>query len=215
MSSKEPNPGALRAVTAGIKKSDKRSRGEFDGLYGGLSNDAAIVLADIVADLRQYLLDEKRLTKATLRKFLADTLPRKGFRSVSQRAEDEGVRVALTVLNSIASVVKVRDGQHKLDGRPLSKAEGTLLLLSGRAGIDRHRYMERQRTTAKKGSRIRSETRAHRERCWLEIGTPLRQKHPEWSNSRLATDISRATEHRLNTIRQALPRLGLSKKTDK
>lgn len=217
MSSREPNPGALKAMNAAIEKANERSRPEFDGVFGSLPEGAATVLGDIVANLRQYLLDEKGVTETELRKLVAEILPHKGLpkglRSVSHRAADEGVRVAIGVLNSIASVLRVRDGQYKFDGQALSKPDAIVLLLAGHDALQRHRHMERQRTNARKGSQVRSENREHREAQWLPIAQTLRGQHPEWSNVKLATQVahSKGVSVSVSTIRQALTRNGLSK----
>lgn len=214
MTDRNTNPGALNAVTAAIKKATRRGKGKFDGVFGSLPDDAAVVLRDIVVYLRQYLLDERRLSKKALRKLAAESLPMNGYRSVSQRAEDDGVRVALSVLNTVCSVMEVGDFQQKLDGQPLSKSEAIMLLLSGRTGVQRHRHMERQRTNAKKGSQARTEGRRNREARWLAVARPLREKHPDWSDSTLARNVtlSKGVSVSASTIRQALPRHGLSKK---
>jgi hypothetical protein len=233
---KKPNPGALDAVSSGINKANKRSTAKFDGVLGSLPGETSLVLSHIVEYLREYLFDDKRFSKRKVRKLLEEALPtvhaprrvekktargrqyesveNSGFRSVSTALEDDGVRIAIGILNSIgSSVLRIGDGQIKLDGQLLNSIEVTMYLLSGRAGLARHRYMERQRTAANKGSQTRSETREHHERRWVEIGTPLRQKNPELSNMALAKHIARRAEEPVSTIRQALPRLGLSKKT--
>lgn len=226
---KRHNPERLAAINEGIEKANSRAVGAFDGLHGSLPEGTAIVLNDIVAYLREYLFDERGFSESQLRKLLAESLPpihkrREGFRSVSKETEDEGMRVALGVLNSIASVLRVRDGQITPRDKggvakcsePLSKDEAVRWLFSGEDGLNRHRYLGRQRATARRGAEARSEKRQDREHAWQKIGMPLRTKHPEWSNNRLAQSIARSTQGpraSISTIRQAIPKLGLAKKT--
>jgi len=202
------NAEVLAAINRGIKKASKRANGngEFDGLCGSLPNGASIVLSDIIAYLRRYLLDDRGLTRKEIRRIAAG-------RSVSQGAQDEGVLVALGVLNSIASVIKVRDDQHRLDGQPLSKSDAIVLLLAGRGGLRHHRHMEQQRKHAKKASESHSEARQRQEAAWLPVARALREKHPDWSNAKLATEVARTKEvtASVSTIRQALRKHGLSK----
>jgi hypothetical protein len=116
---KMPAPGALAAVNAGIQKANALAAGKFRGLLGSLPEGTSIVLADILAYLRQYLFDERRLSKVAVWKLLKESLPsvsepRKRFRSVAKDLHDEGVTVALGVLNSIASAARLDEEKARL-----------------------------------------------------------------------------------------------------
>jgi hypothetical protein len=208
MKNKEPDPAALEAMTAGLRIAKRRSGGQFDSLFGSLPEGTATVLEDVVTYLRQYLLDERGLAESEIRRIVSG-------RSVSPLAEDEGVKVALGILNSVASVMKVRDDQYKVDSEKLSKSDAIVLLLGGRDALQHHRRKRQQRKYAKEASKLRSEAREHREAVWLPVARMLRERHSEWSNAKLASEVLRAAKGvsvSLSTIRQALPRHGLSKK---
>ena len=185
---KRHNAALLAAVSEGVEKANKRSVGEFDGLHGSLPEGTAIVLNDVVAYLREYLLDEKGLPESDVRSLFADSVPihkrRQGFRSVSKKMKDEGIRVAVGILSSIASVLSVKDGQiNPRDSRgmakwggPLGKDEAMRWLLSGEHSLYRHRYLRRQRETSRSCARARSADREDREHHWRTIGMTLRRK---------------------------------------
>jgi hypothetical protein len=228
MSRMQKRKSALRdAINEAIERANRRSTGEFDGLRGRLPDGASIVLADIIAYLRQYLFDERGFTESRLRKLLTEVLPPihkggQGFRSVSQDSEDSGLTVALGVLNSIASVLRVKDKQisrRNKDGPKtrelLTRDEAIWWLLSGDDGLGGRRYVQRQREFARRGGQARSDARQRSEDQWHEEARLLRQKHPQWTNSELARHIARNRDKSQNTVRQALPRLGLSRKPDK
>ncbi len=202
---KEVDSGLLKAMDQGIEMANKRSSGQFNGVLGSLPKDAARVLDDIVAHLRSYLFDNRGLKEEEIR------TTDKGVSVAPKWRHDEGARVAVGVLNTILSAVRVRNGQFTLDGKPLSKADAVALLLTG---PDSPRRRERQRTNAKKGSQARTEGRRNRETRWLELARPLRAKHPEWSDSTLARNVALSKDVYLtaSTIRQALRKHGLSKK---
>ena len=111
---KRPKAALLAAISEGVEKANKRSFGEFDGLHGSLPEGTATVLNDVVAYLREYLFDERvlpSLTSEAYRREHADPQARPGIPLVSRKIKDEGIRVALGVLNSVASVLRVKDGQ--------------------------------------------------------------------------------------------------------
>lgn len=126
-------------VDAAIKRASERSSGQFDGLYGSLPDGASIVLKEIVGYLRSYLLEERRIKEPRVRALMAAALPPETrashFRSVPRELEDEGIRVAIGLLNTLSSIFRVKDGQIALDGEPLSVQESYAYLLSGRDGL--------------------------------------------------------------------------------
>lgn len=75
----------------------------------------------------------------------------------------------------------------------------------------------RQRRAAGLGAVRRSRGAKEDRNLWRKVGGPLRDKHPNWSNSRLATEICRhsSVKAMVNTVRLALPGLGLSVKPKK
>jgi hypothetical protein len=75
--------------------------------------------------------------------------------------------------------------------------------------------MQRQRQNAEKGSKVRSENRQQQEDGWLPVARQFRAKHGDWSNAKLANEVVRAkgVSVSASTIRQALPKHGLSKKS--
>lgn len=105
----------MDAVNAGIAEANRRAAAKFDGLHGNLADEAAglpddaygTVLDHIWNDLYDYLLIEKRFRKTKIRRLLAENLPSDSFQSVSRDSEDEGVRIALTVMNTIASATRL------------------------------------------------------------------------------------------------------------
>jgi len=181
----------LAAVNRGIKKANKRAMGEFDGLHGSLPKGTSIMLSGIISYLREYLLEERRFSRAKVRALLAENLPMihgpgKGFRAVSKDLEDEGVRVALGVLNSIASVLRVRDGQIKLDGRPLSAGDAISLLFSGRDGLRGARV---KKGGSKRGADTRAGQQDRRNNMQRAINEAAR-KYPNEGFRRLAERVA-------------------------
>ena len=213
MTGKTPNPKALRALDRALDDANRYSS-DFDAIFGRLPSEAAGALHDIVAYVRHYLLKTRRLSVSRVKHLAAQLIPRHGFRSLCPEVDDEGIIVALGVLNSIASVLRIVDGKFKLNGRPLSGADAITYLVSGSISVRRR---QQQRASARKGSQQRTDARKRREARWIEIARPLRGKHPDWSNAELARHVADSQDVHTSesTIRQAIPRLGLSKKPDR
>jgi hypothetical protein len=86
-----------------------------------------------------------------------------------------------------------------------------------------------QEQAAKLGRRIRSETRKHfstanaermaaateARETWRRAGEKIRAKHPQKSNVWLARKIAEVTKGNANSIRAAIPEIGLAKKRQK
>jgi hypothetical protein len=175
----KPKAELLAAISGAIKKASSRSSGEFDGLYGSLPAGTGTLLEDVVAYLRQYLLDERGLAESEIRRIVAG-------RSLSQRAEDEGVRVALGVLNSIASALRVSDKQ------------AVRVLLSGKDGVRGARVRE---GGGKRGldTRERQQRRAQAIRDMVE---KTARQYPDRPYRELARHAARALGCHERTVRR-------------
>ena len=71
------------------------------------------------------------------------------------------------------------------------------------------RIRKRSREAAKRLNDSKSKAKADKEHRWREIGEPIRAKHPWKSNSWLAEQIAKKTGDKMQTVRKAIPRLGL------
>jgi hypothetical protein len=175
----KPNPALLAEVNAAIGKANILSSGEFDGLRGSLPDGTAIVLADIVAYLRQYLLDERGLTVEQVHRISSG-------RSVSRLAEDEGVRVALGMMNSIASALRLSDKQ------------AIRLLLSGKDGVRGAKVRE---GGGRRGADIHEERRRRSADMQTRLDEAAR-RYPAWSYRELAEHVASALDCDERTVRR-------------
>jgi len=109
--------------------------GSFDGnrgLYGSLPDGVAPVLNEIFTTLRSYLLDEMQLKQSRIVELMDERHPKhtarrtekkgrlqhqsiegSGFGVDSKELQNDGVRVAIDVLNSVLSAVRVTDETKK------------------------------------------------------------------------------------------------------
>jgi hypothetical protein len=175
----QPNPELLAEVNAAIDQAVSRSSGEFDGLLGSLPGGTAVVLEDVVKHLRRYLLDERGLTENQIRRIAAG-------RSVAQFAQDEGVRVALGVLNSIASALRLSDKQ------------AIRLLLSGKDGVRGAKVRE---GGGRRGADTHEEQRRRVAAMQAMIDETART-HPAWSYRELAKYVGKALGRDERTVRR-------------
>ena len=138
-------PKTLLAWTT--KEQRRRATGEFDDLLGSFPEGTSVVLSDILSYLQEYLFDYKHLSEEEVRRLLDERQTRihkkgGGFRAFAGHL-DEGVDVAVGILNSIRSTLRVKGTQitpKKLNGRPIYKRELTAeervrFLLSGLDGL--------------------------------------------------------------------------------
>lgn len=199
---------ALKLLGAGIEKANKRTIGEFDGLHGSLPDGTSIMLREICDFLRTYLLDDRAFSEARVRALLTKSLPpivpkklskkRKTFRSVPRELEDEGVRVAIGVLNSIASVLRVKDDQIKSSGQPLAADDATSFLLSGTDGL-------RGAKVRRGGSHRATDTRDARRYRHAEMQKQIDEismSHPKWSFRECARHVASKFECSERTVRR-------------
>lgn len=91
----------------------------------------------------------------------------------------------------------------------LSSAQRDVLERRAKLGA---RIRKRSREAAKRLNNSKSKDKADREHRWRESGEPIRAKHPGRSNSWLAEQIAKKTGDKMQTIRKAIPRLGLGPK---
>lgn len=180
MISKEANSGALEAMTAAIKKVGERRRGAFDGLLGSLPDGSAVMLADILAWLRQYLLDERGLSEKQIRRIGA------GLSAPQRWREDEGVRVALGVLSSISSALG------------LSNREKVTLLLSGKDGV---RGVKVREGGARRGADIQQQ-RSSRVAFMQAAVDEAAREYPNWSYRELAKHAGKRLRCDERTVRR-------------
>lgn len=176
------NLGMFGAVERGIKKARKNVDGEFDGLRGRLPDGTSVVLSDIVAYLRQYLLEEKGFAKALSRR---KSSRRASFLAV-RSAQDDGVRVAVDVLDSIASAVR------------LGNKQAARLLLSGSDGVRGEKVREGGR---RRGADIKAE---HSDRIFKlkQRFDELAQLHPKDSHRILAEQVALEFDCHERTVRR-------------
>jgi hypothetical protein len=127
----------LAAVSAGIRKANRRANGEFDGLHGSLPEGTARLLDGILGYLRSYLLDERELSETRLRALLAESLNIQGkqFQSTSRELADEGVRIAIGILCTVWSALKIDNGTGTLGSGRRDAADVRAILLSGIFGL--------------------------------------------------------------------------------
>lgn len=123
-----PRPDLLAEVTAAIDKADSRGKRAFDGLVGRLPEGASPLLGEILDYLGRYLLDERGFSEKRIRRLCAEAQPLRResggeFRSVSREFDDAGISLAVGILNSIASALRLSDRQS------------IRLLLSGTDGV--------------------------------------------------------------------------------
>lgn len=95
----------LEAVRAGITEANRRQRGDFDGLLGGFDRSSSRLLRDLLAHLRDYLLD--RYTDHDARHLLSVFEPKPGFRNMPIIGDD--VLLAIDLLNTIRSAARCED----------------------------------------------------------------------------------------------------------
>jgi hypothetical protein len=150
--------------------------------------------AKVLIDIRDYLLDYlrawKQLGNVQIRSLMAESLPQKGFRSEPHELADEGIGLAIPLLNLIASMsrVVIKKGST-IDGRALTTNEAKRWLASGEPGLRDSRYSERIKEFGQKGAQHRTSASRSNQQRWHELGKKLRAQHPTWSNSRLAAGI--------------------------
>jgi hypothetical protein len=200
MTGKTPDPKALRAMQQGIEKANKRSAGDFNGVFGSLPKEAAAVLHEMLAYVRHYLLEERRLTEAQVKKYAAQLIPASGFHSVSAQAEDEGIKVALGVLNSIVSVLRVEDETYKANGKSLSKRDAIAHLVSGSDGV---RGMKVREGGGHRGSWDAGEdTQEQRIQKQQDKVNEVARQNPDWPFRRVANHVSQLLGVSERTIRR-------------
>ena len=90
------------AMSAGIEEADRLARGEFDGLLGSLDPGSSRLLRDIIAQLRDVLLDQ--YTDEEARELIAAFEPRPGYRNLPVVPDD--VDLALRLMNLVASALR-------------------------------------------------------------------------------------------------------------
>lgn len=197
-----PDPGLVAAVNRGVKKADRRGRGLFDGLHGSLPQGAAILLEDIVSYLREFLLDEKGLSKKTIHRLLAEEAPRGAFRAASreldEELEDDAVRIALGILNSVRSALTARDNQVESGFPQLSSEEITSLLLSGRDGLRGARV---KKGGGRRGADVQKEQTQRRDKMQLAMDDFAR-RFPRETHRQLATRVARLIGCHERTVRR-------------
>lgn len=197
--SHKPSAELLAQVTAAIAKADRRSRRKFDGLLGSLAEEAPPLLSEIFGYLQRYLLDERGFSEERVRRLYSEALlPRERrpplkegdheseFRSTSPELEDEGVKVALGVLNSIASALTINDKQT------------VRLLLSGKDGLRGAKVREG-------GGRRGASVQEERGRYVAGMQAMLDEtacRYPAWGYRKLADHVGRAFGCDERTVRR-------------
>lgn len=146
MNSKSKNAAVRSKMDDSLKEERRRGTGEFDGLLGSFPEGTSIVLSDIIGYLRRYLLDERGFSEAEILKLLNEHLTplhEKAMGFSSYKPLDEGMYVAVGILNSIRSALRVTGKQltpRNKHGRPiydrkLTDDEHVRLLISGPDGL--------------------------------------------------------------------------------
>ncbi|MHB8447383.1 MAG: hypothetical protein ACYC9P_05600 [Rudaea sp.] len=102
---------AIAAFSAGVAEANRREQGDFDGLLGQVRDDASPLLADILTELRDVLL-EHYPDKAKARSLLTEHEPPdhehgKGFRHVTP--VDYELALAIRLLNMIRSAYRCNE----------------------------------------------------------------------------------------------------------
>lgn len=162
---KKPVKNAFEAFDRGLKESERRNKGKFDGLMGDFQGEHSELLRDICLYLRDHLLDRcsqddvrdlvrlKRPPKwnespeELARALLKEYSPRDGW--VTPVPED--VEFALGLVNMIASALRVEPERRDL-------------LILGKAG---KRDKKRQEGAAKGSSQSAQQ---RKEQAWNEWG---------------------------------------------
>lgn len=189
---KKPNLGMLAAVNEGIDKANKRTAGGFDGLLGTLPTGTSELLQHIFAYLRHYLLEERRFSVEQVQRLCRAALPpvkpprRKRFPAVPPELEDDGVRVSVGLLNSIASVLRLQNQQT------------IRLLLSGQDGVRGAKVREgggkRGKDTQQEQDRRNSEMQSLVDRA--------AQQNPKWSYRECARHVAKQLSCSDRTVRR-------------
>lgn len=115
---------ALAALDAGIAEANRRTNGDFDGLLGSLHGPGSELLADLVAELRDVLLD--KYSDETARALISEYEPTIGYRNVTVVPDD--VELALRLLNLVASAMRcdpARRAELLLGKRDAARQAGT------------------------------------------------------------------------------------------
>lgn len=196
----------LDAVNAGISEANRLADGTFDGVLGSLPSGSSQLLADILAYLRWYLLTERKLREPQVRALLSKSVPPihkpgQGLRSVPRNCDDPGIGLAIGILNSIASALKLENRSVKINGREYSGADAVALLLGGRDGL---RGMKVRLGGAHRGSDTRMSAQAvddlHREmqRAINEEAS----SHPDEGFKKLAERVAARFSCNERTIRR-------------
>jgi hypothetical protein len=185
---------ALEYVNSGIAEANKRAAGRFDGLFGSLPDGTSKVLDDIVAYLARYLLTERQCNETLIRKLLQAQARNPVAALGIKEMQDDGIRVAIGILASLSSALNIEDGKFNpkdkdgrpIYGKPLTKEEAVLWLLSGSVGL---RDFRRQQGTHKERrpeitrwirDQIKRQPDLNRERLW--------QSAPDWITDDIGQD---------------------------
>ena len=149
------------------------------------------VLQDIISYLRRYLRHERGYSEEQVQHFCECLMPlgkqqRSHFRSVPQEIDDEGVKVSIGLLNSIASTQGI---QNK---------EILRLLLSGKDGVRGAKVRE---GGSKRGPDIR-EDQARRKKAMQAMVDSMAHKNPERSFREIAEHVAKHFGVHETTIRK-------------
>lgn len=90
--------------------------------------------------------------------------------------------------------------------------ERGLLELAGSDAVIGRRIREQRRAFTAKGNAGKRVEADRRKQKWLAIGRPLRERNPGASDSWLAREIAKRSNHSVRTIRGSLRELGLARR---
>lgn len=182
------------AVDAGIAEADrreaittgadgKRVAGQFDGLLGVLDPDSeeAVLLRDILAYLRDYLLD--RYPDHEARRLLAEYEPRPGYRNMTP--VDDDVALAIDLLNMFRSAMRTSETKHR--GWPTMSE-----LLFGKAGVTGKKVREPHKEANAGRSRVAAGQREAWQRRAAELWAMPQHEHKSASDIARLIDAARA-----------------------
>lgn len=193
-------------ISAAIDRAPLQSS-RFDELNCSFPDGTPTVLTELIGYLSGYLLKEKGLTVKRVLALMATALPPKGrkshFRSVPLELEvafeNEGIRVAIDILNSIASALRLIDRQK------------VRLLLSGTDGVRGAKVRE---GGGNRGVDTR-EAQQSRVRAMQDLVEETARMHPDVPYREIARLVARSLGCHERTIRRNVqdPRMKGSRDT--
>ena len=116
-----------KGIKAGAATAAKRNAGEFDGLLGSLKQSQSLLLSDLIADIRDVVLDWCQDEKLA-RVLLVEREPASGYRNVQSVPPD--VELALRLLGAVASAMRCtpeKAAKLFLGSRDAARQSGTRL----------------------------------------------------------------------------------------